>query len=299
MSLVNVASIGIFLIFLIFTFSYLKKKIKKYSRILKVDGLDGIYFYFINKNYKNKGIWNFIDKKKYILGKKLAKQSKEKILFGPYAGTKFVSSYGWSNVDFGPKYLGAYEKQIQKKIIYLRNKFKIKFFVDCGAAEGYHIISLLKKKIFQSAKAFEIDENSRNILSKNAIINKVRKKISIFSEANFDTLKNNLKKKNLNKTLFLLDIEGNEFDLFDLDFCKYFSQSYFIVEDHNFLIVNKKKINSFYKNIYKHFKVEIIKGETNDPLDYEILDNFTEDEKYLMMSEGRPKTMQWIILIPR
>jgi hypothetical protein len=299
MSLVNVVSIGIFLIFLIFTFSYLKKKIKKYSRILKVNGLDGIYFYFINKNYKNKGIWNFIDKKKYILGKKLAKQSKEKILFGPYAGTKFVSSYGWSNVDFGPKYLGAYEKQIQKKIIYLRNKFKIKFFVDCGAAEGYHIISLLKKKIFQSAKAFEIDENSRNILSKNAIINKVRKKISIFSEANFDTLKNNLKKKNLNKTLFLLDIEGNEFDLFDLDFCKYFSQSYFIVEDHNFLIVNKKKINSFYKNIYKHFKVEIIKGETNDPLDYEILDNFTEDEKYLMMSEGRPKTMQWIILIPR
>ena len=202
MSLVNVVSIGIFLIFLIFTFSYLKKKIKKYSRILKVNGLDGIYFYFINKNYKNKGIWNFIDKKKYILGKKLAKQSKEKILFGPYAGTKFVSSYGWSNVDFGPKYLGTYEKQIQKKIIYLRNKFKIKFFVDCGAAEGYHIISLLKKKIFQSAKAFEIDENSRNILSKNAIINKVRKKISIFSEANFDTLKNNLKKKILIRLCF-------------------------------------------------------------------------------------------------
>tara|TARA_B100001063_G_scaffold230606_1_gene243905 strand:+ start:453 stop:1352 length:900 start_codon:yes stop_codon:yes gene_type:complete len=299
MSLVDVVSIGIFLIFLIFTFSYLKKKIKKYNRILKVDGLDGIYFYFINKNYKNKGIWNFIDKKKYILGKKLAKQSKEKILFGPYAGTKFVSSYGWSNVDFGPKYLGTYEKQIQKKIIYLRNKFKIKFFVDCGAAEGYHIISLLKKKIFQSAKAFEIDENSRNILSKNAIINKVRKKISIFSEANFYTLKNNLEKKNLSKTLFLLDIEGSEFDLFDIDFCKYFSQSYFIVEDHNFLIVNKKKINSFYKNIYRYFKVEIIKGKTNDPLDYDILDNLTEDEKYLMMSEGRPKTMQWIVLIPR
>jgi hypothetical protein len=299
MSLVDVVSIGIFLIFLIFTFSYLKKKIKKYNRILKVDGLDGIYFYFINKNYKNKGIWNFIDKKKYILGKKLAKQSKEKILFGPYAGTKFVSSYGWSNVDFGPKYLGTYEKQIQKKIIYLRNKFKIKFFVDCGAAEGYHIISLLKKKIFQSAKAFEIDENSRNILSKNAIINKVRKKISIFSEANFYTLKNNLEKKNLSKTLFLLDIEGSEFDLFDIDFCKYFSQSYFIVEDHNFLIVNKKKINSFYKNIYRYFKVEIIKGKTNDPLDYDILDNLTEDEKYLMMSEGRPKTMQWIMLIPR
>ena len=247
MSLVDIILKGILLIIFIFTFTYFKKKIKKYSRILKVDGLDGIYFYFINKNYKNKGIWNFIDKKKYILGKKLARQSKEKILFGPYMGTKFISSHGWSNVDFGPKYLGTYEKQIQKKIIYLKNKFKIKFFVDCGAAEGYHIISLLKKKIFKTAIAFEIDENSRNILSKNAIINKVRKKISIYSEANFNTLKNNLKKKSLNKTLFLLDIEGNEFDLFDIDFCKHFSQSYFIVEDHSFLIINKKKSTHFIK----------------------------------------------------
>ena len=219
-------------------------------------------------------------------------------LIASYA-SKFISLHGWSNVDFGPKYLGTYEQQIQKKIIYLKNKFKIKFFVDCGAAEGYHIISLLKKRIFKTAIAFEINEKSRNILSKNAIINKVRKKISIFSEANFKTLKNNLKKENLNKTLFLLDVEGNEFDLFDINFCKYFSKSYFIVEDHNFLIVNKKKINSFYKNIYKYFKVEIIKGRTNDPLDHKILDNFTEDEKYLMMSEGRPMTMQWILLTPR
>ena len=50
------------------------------------------------------------------------------------------------NTDFGPKYLGTYERQIQKKIIYLKKKFNLNFFVDCGAAEGFHIISLLKKK---------------------------------------------------------------------------------------------------------------------------------------------------------
>ena len=67
MSLVDIILKGILLIIFIFTFTYFKKKIKKYSRILKVDGLDGIYFYFINKNYKNKGIWNFIDKKKILI----------------------------------------------------------------------------------------------------------------------------------------------------------------------------------------------------------------------------------------
>ena len=287
------------LIIVVLIFNYLKKKFRKYNAIFRINGFDGIYFYFKNKNLTNTGIWNFIDKKKFILGKKLSKFSKERILFGPYSGTKFIFSYGWSNVDFGSKYLGIYEKQIQKKIIFLRNKFKIKFFVDCGAAEGYHIISLLKKKFFDKAIAFEIDKKSREILSKNAIANNVKKKISIYSEANFNSLKTNIKKKNLKKTLFLLDIEGGEFELFDSSFCKYFSQSYFIVEDHSFLILNKKKINLFHRNIKKYFNVEIIKDELKNPLDYEVLNDYTEDEKYLIMSEGRPKTMQWILLSPK
>ena len=33
--------------------------------------------------------------------------------------------------------------------------------------------------------------------------------------------------------------------------------------------------------------------------EFSILDDFSDDEKYLMMSEGRPKTMQWIILYPK
>ena len=32
---------------------------------------------------------------------------------------------------------------------------------------------------------------------------------------------------------------------------------------------------------------------------YKDLDNFTEDEKYLILSEGRPLRMQWIILLPK
>ena len=74
---------------------------------------------------------------------------------------------------------------------------------------------------------------------------------------------------------------------------------YFIIEDHNFNIKNKKSINSFYKIIRKKFKVEILKDASKDPFNFKILDKFTDDEKYLMMSEGRPRTMQWIILYPK
>lgn len=298
MDLINIIFKLILLLIVFFTFTYFLKKLKKYVSIFNVHGLDGIYYYFKNKNLRNNGIWNFIDNKKYKLGKKLAEYSKEKILFGPYSGTKFIFRSGWSNTDFGPKYLGTYERQIQKKIIYLKKKFNLNFFVDCGAAEGFHIISLLKKKIFKKAVAFEINKKSRDLLIKNAINNNVKKKISVYSEANFASLKK-LKIKNFKKTLFLLDIEGAEFNLFDKNFCRYFSKSLFIIEDHNFLILNKKKTNSFYKTIKKFFKVEFVDDNFENPLNYKILDHLTEDEKYLILSEGRPLRMQWIILLPK
>ena len=298
MDLINIIFKLILLLIVFFTFTYFLKKLKKYVSIFNVNGLDGIYYYFKNKNLRNYGIWNFIDNKKYKLGKKIAEYSKEKILFGPYSGTKFIFRSGWSNTDFGPKYLGTYERQIQKKIIYLKKKFNLNFFVDCGAAEGFHIISLLKKKIFKTAVAFEINKKSRDLLIQNAINNNVKKKISVYSEANFASLKK-LKIKNFKKTLFLLDIEGAEFNLFDKNFCRYFSKSFFIIEDHNFIILNKKKTNSFYKTIKKFFKVEFVDDNFENPLNYKILDNLTEDEKYLILSEGRPLRMQWIILLPK
>ena len=298
MDLINIIFKLILLLIVFFTFTYFLKKLKKYVSIFNVNGLDGIYYYFKNKNLRNYGIWNFIDNKKYKLGKKIAEYSKEKILFGPYSGTKFIFRSGWSNTDFGPKYLGTYERQIQKKIIYLKKKFNLNFFVDCGAAEGFHIISLLQKKIFKTAVAFEINKKSRDLLIQNAINNNVKKKISVYSEANFASLKK-LKIKNFKKTLFLLDIEGAEFNLFDKNFCRYFSKSFFIIEDHNFLILNRKKTNSFYKTIKKFFKVEFVEDNFENPLNYKILDNLSEDEKYLILSEGRPLRMQWIILLPK
>ena len=43
----------------------------------------------------------------------------------------------------------------------------------------------------------------------------------------------------------------------------------------------------------------VIKDNAKNPFNYKILDPFTDDEKYLMMSEGRPETMQWLILYPK
>ena len=289
----------IYILFIFIVLNFLTKKIKKYSKIYKNNGFDGVWLYFYNKNIQKTGLSNFIDKKKNLLGKKIEKLSKSKILYGPYAGTKILNSFGWSSTDFAAKFLGTYESQIQKKIILLAKKFKLKNFVDLGAAEGYHIVSLLNKNYFSKGIAFEINKKSRDLLKKNSITNKVVNKISIFSEASFDSLIKNLHNINQSQTLFLVDIEGNEFYLFNEKFCNFFSKSFFIIEDHKFNIKNKRIINKFYKTIKKKFRVEIVRDIPKNPFEYKILEKFTDDEKYLMMSESRPETMQWIILYPK
>ena len=278
---------------------YCIKKIKKYKKIYLINGLDGIWLYFVNKNIKKTGLSNFIDIKKNLLGAKIERLANSRILYGPYSETKIINSYGWSNIDFAPKYLGTYESHIQEKIIFLSKKFKLNNFIDLGAAEGYHIISLLKKKYFSKGSAFEINIKSRNLLKKNAKINDVLNKLSIFENATFDNLKIALEKQDFKKMLFLVDIEGHEFRLFDKKFCNYFSKCVFIIEDHKFNIHNNKILSYFYKNIKKKFHVEIIKDHSKNPFNINILNKFSDDEKYLMMSEGRPETMQWLILIPK
>jgi len=286
-------------IVILLIFLSLRKKILKYKSIYNQNGFDGVYLYFVNKNFTKTGLSNFIDKKKNILGKEISKISNNKILYGPYAGTKILSSYGWSNIDFCPKYLGSYEYQVQKKIIDLNKKKKFDYFIDLGAAEGYHIISLLKKKFFKQGLAFEISKKSREILKKNAQINKLNNRIRIYKDANLSSLKNALRNFNHRRLLFLVDIEGQEYDLFDKDFCKIFSKGTFIIEEHPFNISNKRKIKNFNQNIKKYYDVEILKDIPKNPFNFSILEKYSDDEKYLMMSEGRPESMKWLILQPK
>ena len=54
----------------ILIFLRLRKKIKKYNSIYNLNGLDGVYFHFVNKNFNNTGLLNFVDKKKKYFRKR-------------------------------------------------------------------------------------------------------------------------------------------------------------------------------------------------------------------------------------
>lgn len=231
------------------------RKIKTSLKIYKNDDLISLINSFFRNIKINIRFSTVIDNKKKKVLKIILLHSKKKIINGPYKNVKFHYESKWDELYLPSKYLGLYERQIQIKIIELKKKYKLKNIINIGAAEGYHIVSLIKKKIFKSGIAFETDKHSQVLLKKNLQLNFIKRKVKVFGHANFNILKESLKNIELKKSLFLFDIEGNEFSFINKKNINFFRDSILIIENHDFFIKKKNIINSFFISIKKLFNI--------------------------------------------
>ena len=275
------------------------------------------YFKRIYIKYEKDGIWrvvsillkklgikttysSFMHKKKFNLYKKISKITRHRVVNGYYKSLILSKNYSWNkyNVDLSSKLLGCYEEQVQEKIIQIKNNNNLKYLVVFGASEGFHALGLIKNKFFSKAFIFEKDDQTRKVLINNSKINKI-KKISIFAEADFSRIANFLNKKTQKKTLFLIDIEGEEFSILNKKNLPYYKNSFLIIENHQNLIKNSKLKNIFFKLINKNFYVNYLNNGSRNPHRFKYLDFLNDDEKWIIMSENRPCAMNWLILSPK
>jgi hypothetical protein len=275
------------------------KKINKYNEIYKIHGFKGLLREILIKLKLREKFDPTIKEKKIELEYKIRQLSKNFIINGNYSRTYLSGKSSWQLFDNCSKYLGLYEEQIQDKIILEQKKNNLKFLVNFGASDGYHILGLLKNSFFEKGLAFEINATEKINLEYNIKKNNLESKIKTFSKANFEDVLENIEPENLKKTLFLIDIEGNEFELFDKKILKILSNSFFIIENHDFMIENKKIIEKFWFNIKNFFNYELIYQSSRNPFSIDFLKQFSEDEKWIMMSEMRPQNMNWIFLKPK
>ena len=277
--------------------NYVKRIYIKYQK----DGIWRVVSFLLKKIKIQTKYSSFIHKKKTLLAKDIIKLTKCIVGSGYYKSLKLKGDYNWNkdNIDISSKLLGCYEQQVQEKIIELKNKYKLKYLINFGAGEGFHALGLIKNNYFRKALCFEINKLTRNILFGNIKINKINKKILIFSEANFKDIANNLNAIKLKRSLFLVDIEGEEFNLFNQKNLIYYKNSFLIIENHQKFFKNKKLKNVFFKLINKNFNVKILNDGGRNPNLIKKLENLNDDEKWLLMSENRPCRMNWIILIPK
>ena len=262
-------------------------------------GLDGVIYAILrNLNIKTKYI-SIIEKKKKYIENKIIKLTDKTVIRGTYKSTKLTCSTNWGGFDTSSKLLGLYEEQVQKKIIDLKNKYNLHYLVNFGTSEGYHIVGLLKNQHFDSGLAFESDSVNQKYLKENLILNKVDNKVKIFGKANFEEVSSNLDEHKLKQTLFLIDIEGEEFNLFNESITKKFSNSVMIIENHDFMFKDKIKISNFFDLINKNFNLEVLENGSRNPYSIPEINDLDDDERWLIVAEGRPRQMNWLILTPK
>jgi len=280
-------------------FQKINNKFISIPRIYENYGLDGIYFSILrNLGFKNSYV-SIIDKQKEKLESNIIKYTKNTIINGPYHNTILNCKSNWAGYDYSSKLLGIYEQQVQNKIIEIQKKYALKYIVNFGASDGYHLIGLIKNGVFKKGVGFEIDKISREYLLDNIKINKLENKIILESEANFEKVNQYINYAQLNETMFLIDIEGEEFNIINKSNLDYYKKSILLIENHDFLVSDNKKIENFFENLIENFDVEIVKNSSRDPYQFPFMDNLSDDERWILMSEGRDQNMHWLLCIPK
>ena len=274
------------------------RKIKSIIPTYQKHGIDGL-LYAILKNLKINTMYvSIIEKKKFYIGKKIINLTNKEVINGVYKSTKLTCKTHWGGFEISAKLVGFYEQQVQEKIIFLKKKFNLENLINFGSGDGYHLIGLLKNNYFKLGLAFEIEPFGRDQIQENAVLNDIKEKVIIFGSANFDDVSNTLNNNQLKRALFLVDIEGAEFDLFNESNLSHFKNSILVIENHDFYR-EKASVESFFIFMKKHFYLEILKNSSRNPHQIHQLDKFDDDEKWLIASEGRRQSTDWLVFIPK
>jgi hypothetical protein len=272
----------------------MKHRIFRLKNIFFKDGFKGLLNYLFYKlnipiNFKND-----LSRKIEYFSKYISRELNNTIITGPFKGTKLIHNV--NNNVLGIKLLNYYEKEVVSTIATC--KIKKKIFINIGSSDGFYVCGLLKNNYFEKAVIFESDLKSINFLKKNLLANNIGEdKVIIFGEAknNFTDLllKNNI---DILDSFFLIDIEGEEYKIFNDYNLNKLKNVPMIIETHNFLKINvdiKKEFNNFFLNNSNSRIINTLerKFEYFSFLEPLIIN---EMDKNLLTSEQRPFGQYWI-----
>jgi len=278
--------------------------LSKFKFALKRDGIIGFLNILIGKLGLKFRFHTALDKRKLWLVDHLFKISNDKVMSGPFKGMKLLKKSSWDkkiyefNPDLSSKIVGCYEQEVQSKIVELQKINKKKYFINFGAGEGYFALGVLYSGFFEQSIAFEITDESRNIMIENSKINKLDNRLSIKYSANSSFLKDILDSgKKLDDIFILSDIEGAEFEIFNDDNLSKLINCNLIIEFHRHPIDEENK--KFREKLNKYFKVSLLSTSNRSFSDISLLKELNDDDRWLIASENRPYLMNWFVCTPK
>jgi hypothetical protein len=219
------------------------------------------------------------------------------VSYGPLKGLRLSDSEWWGAADKASMIFGLYEQELLKTLTSppFTNK---SFFIDFGAADGYYGVGLVMANFYQQSFCFEITQKGRETIAQNAITNSVSERVTILGDAR-EIQSVNLAQSYLDDAVVLVDIEGAEFDILGPAFFKLFQNAYIVIEVHNWVDDFEQKYVRLLQAADPYFEIGTIEQGIRDLTSFSELLEFTDDNRYLICSEGRPNVMRFLKLMPK
>ena len=220
-----------------------------------------------------------------------------RVAYGPFTGLELDPTPAWGKTDLSSMLLGVYELQVLNAL-HSPEFSDRNHFVDIGAADGYYAVGCLHNGRFKTADCFEIREIGRETIKRNAKLNGVADKVRIFGAADA-SLPSLLKEIDWSDTVILCDIEGAELDLFDPTFLAAIKGAIILIEIHNWVEDFWPRYVELLKCASKDYELRFPESSALPRQHLPELRGMTDDNRMLILSEGRPNVMRFLQLISR
>lgn len=216
---------------------------------------------------------------------------------GPFEGTRLVRSNWRGMPDWASMLLGFYELEVLNLIADILPR-EANFFVDIGAAEGYYPVGVVFSGLASRAYAFELDPRGRRTIVENSVLNEISGAVEIVAEATEQSIAQILESEKGKTGLFLCDIAGGEFDLFSPELWARLQGHHVILEIHNWVPGFVDGYPKLLRGALPFFDIAAIVPSIRPIWSMPELDGFTDDNRLLICSEGRPNRMRFLYFRP-
>jgi SAM-dependent methyltransferase len=216
-----------------------------------------------------------------------------KVYQGPFKGMSIVRKFSWGDGDTAGKLLGIYENELYPAISHLTKTRDFDLVLNIGCAEGYYGLGLARNLPNSLCVLFDISPTAISISRENANINNLNN-VQFNTDCSVENIRSYLKTGQ--RPFIIMDVEGHERVLLDLETIPELSKSTVIVESHDCNIPGTTEliVDRFKET---HDVYTIPQGAKNPYID--ILFDLCDSDKMLLCCESRPSTMTWIIMVPR
>lgn len=216
------------------------------------------------------------------------------VQLGPFQGMKFRSPKAKGSKIF-PKLIGCYEESLHSAFYELIDN-PYKKIIDIGCGDGYYAVGF--PRMFRQARvyAYDLDPNAIRAAKHNAQLNGVQDQLEL---RNMRYDQENLREEDFSeRTLLMYDAVGDELNLFNEHTVPLLQNVDLIIELHDFIDANtKSRILELFGDSHS---ISVYPQLSLSPIVQSFLMNDRETRQLLkLMDDGRPETMEWVLLKSR